>query len=166
MKKSQRAQMFAVAALSVLALAVAGCSQGGEGGSSANDASAGQSAGGNEQDQQLKVEECLQKHGVTINDAESGKGPSGIDYNDMSETEINEVNKTCGADQMSRPDEHTQVDQKTKDKILDYAQCMRDQGLDFPDPTFENGGAMMPMNPSDNPEIVDQDAKCQSKLEG
>jgi hypothetical protein len=32
------------------------------------------------------------------------------------------------------------LDAATKKAMLDYAQCMRDHGVDMPDPTFEQGG--------------------------
>jgi hypothetical protein len=38
------------------------------------------------------------------------------------------------------------IDAKTKQAMLDYARCMREHGIDMPDPQFdENGGARMTM---------------------
>jgi hypothetical protein len=38
------------------------------------------------------------------------------------------------------------LDQKTKQAMLDFARCMRQHGVDAPDPKFDGGGARMQVN--------------------
>jgi hypothetical protein len=50
----------------------------------------------------------------------------------------------CGADDTPTSSSGTRgVDAKTKKAMLNYAQCMREHGVDMPDPTFDGGGVRM-----------------------
>jgi hypothetical protein len=41
---------------------------------------------------------------------------------------------------MKPPELSEEQEQKFKDAALEHARCMRDHGIDFPDPTFSEGG--------------------------
>ncbi len=51
-----------------------------------------------------------------------------------------------GAKTRRRPARHANrpaLDQKTKQAMLDFARCMRQHGVDMPDPKFDGGGAVI-----------------------
>lgn len=43
------------------------------------------------------------------------------------------------------------MDPEMADKLLDFSKCMRDHGIDFPDPQFQGGGVMMQMGEGIDP---------------
>ncbi|MDQ4053822.1 MAG: hypothetical protein M3237_14125 [Actinomycetota bacterium] len=57
--------------------------------------------------------------------------------------------------------------QEMQDAFLDYAQCMRDNGYDMPDPDFSDGGGMFRLQGEpDDPAFVKAQAACEDKLPG
>ena len=60
-----------------------------------------------------------------------------------------------------------------QDAALEFAQCMRDKGYDFPDPTFNEDGGMMfqrgagddELDPND-PQVQADMNECQEAFEG
>jgi len=63
--------------------------------------------------------------------------------------------------------------QEFRDAMLEYAECMRDHGIDMPDPQFEEGGGAFQIMPKDedggpdgpSDEFVAADEACQPILE-
>jgi len=61
----------------------------------------------------------------------------------------------CGAEEKPSKASSTGPSQEAQNRkvLLDYARCMREHGVDMPDPTFdENGGAQMRLGKGLNPE--------------
>jgi hypothetical protein len=48
-------------------------------------------------------------------------------------------------------DPNATMDPEMADKLLDFSKCMRDHGIDFPDPQFQGGGVMMQMGEGIDP---------------
>jgi hypothetical protein len=57
---------------------------------------------------------------------------------------------------------------EARDAALKFAQCMREQGIDMPDPTFEGGGTLQSTPDEDVPEAKLEEAEkaCRKHLEG
>jgi hypothetical protein len=109
------------------------------------------------EDAMLEFTECMRDHGVDMPDPEvveggpgggggfaitSEAGPAGRGGGDTDAFEA--ANDACGdilddvfgdAPQMSPEDEA-----EMRDNMLAFAECMRDHGVDMPDPEFESGG--------------------------
>src|ERR1700750_3400406 len=56
----------------------------------------------------------------------------------------------CGGGEDPAPSSNSSdrpgLDEKTKTAMLDFARCMRQNGVDMPDPKFDGGGARMQVN--------------------
>ncbi|MER5889972.1 hypothetical protein ABT160_39620 [Streptomyces sp. NPDC001941] len=123
-------------ALGALALLTTGCGQdgGAKGDDTANDA-------GKKSDQAFERRKCLRDQGLKVPEPKPGEDERGmsIDSGSLSKEQMEKALKSCaektgGAGAAQGP---TQAD---KDKMLKYAQCMRKNGFNMPDPKFEGGG--------------------------
>ncbi|MEV5979023.1 hypothetical protein [Streptomyces sp. NPDC052114] len=134
-----RARSVAVASgFAALALFAGACSggSGSESKSSSNSADGGKGA---EADKAYKQRQCLRKHGLDVPEPKSGQDSRGLTIGgDMSKEKMEKAMKDCG---MGGGAKGGGVSQADKDKMLKYAQCMRKNGYDMPDPKFD-GGAM------------------------
>ena len=94
---------------------------------------------------------CMREHGVDMPDPQfNGEGgatfTAGAASRDSSidKAKMDEAQKACQSymdkvrSSMPPPDP-AQVEEQ-KQKLLEFAQCMRDHGVDFPDPTFDDSG--------------------------
>ncbi|QFG23078.1 hypothetical protein [Actinomadura sp. WMMB 499] len=98
--------------------------------------------GGASLDQRLKLARCMREHGVDMPDPKPGEneqavsiGGNGVSPQEL-EAAMEECRQTAG---MPAPKELTQ---KEKDDMLAYARCMRENGIDMPDPDFDRGEGM------------------------
>ncbi|WP_405616375.1 hypothetical protein [Streptomyces sp. NBC_01508] len=127
----------AAALFASLALGLVACS--GDSGGGAKDAGSG---GGDtvktEEDQALEHRECLREQGLDIPEPKTDGEGTTLELGG-SEAEVEKAFKACQDKAVGGgPKELTQAE---KDKQLAFARCMRENGIDMPDPTFE-GGAM------------------------
>ncbi|MEU7583575.1 hypothetical protein AB0B50_39055 [Streptomyces sp. NPDC041068] len=125
-----------------LALFAGACSGGSGESDKSNSADGGKGA---EADKGFKQRECLRKHGLDVAEPKSGQDAAGITIGgDMSKEKMEKAMKECGMGGGSKGGGISQAD---KDKMLKYAQCMRKNGYNMPDPKFGGGGSVeaMPM---------------------
>jgi hypothetical protein len=94
----------------------------------------------------LDFAECMRENGVDMPDPgrdggiilqagpESGNDPATVER----------AQKACQEHlEKARPPELSEEDQREmRERALDFARCMREHGIDVPDPTFGDGGAM------------------------
>jgi hypothetical protein len=77
----------------------------------------------------------------------------------------------CGSSDKDTADGETDAGQDRQQAALDFSQCMRDNGIDMPDPQFDGkGGAMMRMGKDDainpeSPEFQEAQEKCEKEFE-
>ncbi|QEU93636.1 hypothetical protein [Streptomyces kanamyceticus] len=139
MRTRQRSAVLAsgFAALALFAGACSGGSGSDDGsGSKKNSADGGK---GSDADKAFKERECLRKHGMKVDEPKSGQDAAGITIGgDMSQDKMQKIMKDCG---MGGGAKGGGVSQADKDKMLKYAQCMRKNGYNMPDPKFD-GKAM------------------------
>ncbi|WP_051833592.1 hypothetical protein [Streptomyces katrae] len=142
--------MTTAAALTGLTLFVTACTGGvgsdGKDGkkedSTENNASSGGGSGtasGADADKALKTRKCLREHGMDAPDPEPGQDPRGMTLGSGSE-DPEALKKAFDACGLQAPGTG-QMSQEQKDKALKWAKCMRDNGVNIPDPEF-NGSAM------------------------
>jgi hypothetical protein len=126
-----------------------------------------------------KFQSCMKEHGVEINaqvgqdggmmvraHAEPGSASS------PDSAKFQEANKACEkilADARPQGAERDQDDGQFQKNALAFAKCMRDNGVDMPDPQFESGGRVkMTMGKIDpkNPKFEAADKKCRAANPG
>ncbi|HVF15118.1 MAG TPA: hypothetical protein VM942_10995 [Acidimicrobiales bacterium] len=151
-----------------LALATAGCGR--SSGADARVASATGSVGGAEAEDAdtkeadreqagLDFARCMREHGVDMPDPESGEGGfikvgpiaaagDSVDGAPMTAgkelpEEFAEAHEACHhlLDDLIQ-DGGPPMDAEAQDKALEFARCMREHGVDMPDPDFSGGGGL------------------------
>lgn len=153
MNRSSTMTMTAAAVVTGLALLVTACtgtgtsSGGGKPDSAQQNAGASGNGGGNgngngggkDADKALQVRKCLREHGIDAPDPQPGQDPRGMTLGTGSEDPeaVKKAFEACG---MQAPGTG-EMPQADKDKALKWAKCMRDNGVDVPDPEFK-GNAM------------------------
>ncbi|MFF4367049.1 hypothetical protein [Streptomyces sp. NPDC001594] len=155
MNRSSSMTMTAAAVVTGLALLVTACtgtgtsSGGGKPDSAQQNAGASGTGGGNgngngngngkDADKALQVRKCLREHGIDAPDPQPGQDPRGMTLGTGSEDPeaVKKAFEACG---MQAPGTG-EMPQADKDKALKWAKCMRDNGVDVPDPEFK-GNAM------------------------
>jgi hypothetical protein len=110
----------------------------------------------------LEYSECMRDHGIDMPDpvmvsADGNAGPIGaggttsgkvieIDNEfDPASDEFSEANEACGSildDVMGDIEIDPEQEAAMREQMLEYAECMREQGIDYPDPQFNEGGGV------------------------
>ncbi|KAB2347452.1 hypothetical protein [Actinomadura rudentiformis] len=93
-------------------------------------------------DQQLKFAKCMREHGVDMPDPKPGEAQRGIAIGGKgaSAEKIEKALKSCRS--VAGIPEPKPISQEQKDRMLKFAQCMRQHGVDMPDPKFDGKGGM------------------------
>jgi hypothetical protein len=133
-----------VTALVAVALTVSGCGSGKPAAQVASVAaahpsgSASASASLSPEQAQLKFAQCMRSHGVNVQDPQPG---GGITIQGKPGDNIDAAQRACqqylprGAGPQAK-----KLDAAEQDKALKFARCMRQHGVDMPDPNFSGGG--------------------------
>ena len=180
-RRRRRSALLTLAALLALAAFVAACSATPSSSgvislatpSPSNDASAAPSESVDPEVAIADFEACMKEHGVDVQIAiagEAGGGPSTGEFRapaNAGEAQPNGAKPGDGpdlkameeADQACRHllpsgmmgDPNATMDPEMADQLLDFAKCMRDHGIDFPDPQFEGGGVRVQMGEAIDP---------------
>ena len=153
---------LAAAPLAALALGLAAC------GDDGTPASA-QSARESNRQAELKFAQCMRENGIDFPDPQADAGP-GLNKVGEGSTpeEIRAAERACEKyrKDIKPPELSEEQQQEFKQAALEHARCMREHGIDFPDPTFsEDGGAQVRIGPGGvDPE--DDDFKAAEKACG
>ena len=160
---------LAAALLAASALVVAACGE-----ESATPAASTASDEDKARQAQVKFAQCMREQGVDIPDpgADGGSeiriGPdSGI-----SPEEFETASKACEKYREGIRPELSEAEQaEFKEKALEHARCMREHGIDFPDPTFSaEGGAQIRLERGrldpDDPEFKAAQEECGDLMGG
>ncbi|MFI1384836.1 hypothetical protein [Embleya sp. NPDC020886] len=140
--KRYRVRLAAAGGLSALVLLATACGSDGESGGGSgggNGGSAGQDAGA----EQAKQMDCLRGKGMKIEDAKPGQ-KGAISRGDLTPEQMAQALADCGIrDSSGRGGAGDTggggLGRQEKDKYLAYAKCMREEGIDMPDPQFVDG---------------------------
>jgi hypothetical protein len=168
MRRDPRPHRLAVAVLGLgLALALAACGGSPEGdrvaslsGDNATTTTAGAAKAPSKDPQQAALDfaKCMRGHGIDMPDPEVDEqgrirvrvgpdGPGGGARPDPRKLEA--AQQACGG-LMGGGDGDRQLDPAERDAMVDFAKCMREHGIDMPDPTGE--GLMLRRDGKDGPD--------------
>jgi hypothetical protein len=104
----------------------------------------------------LDFARCMREHGVDMPDPQfSGGKVTMTQKGKINPDTARAAEKACAKyrDSVKAPEISEAQKEEFKKQALANARCMREHGLDFPDPTFdENGGARMTLGRGINPE--------------
>jgi hypothetical protein len=139
----------------LLALGLYGCSSGGPPGavaslggtssSAAPSGAAGQQADPAQQDAQLKFAQCMRQHGVNMPDPVPGQAQPALTAPDAATRQkIKDADTACSS---LLPNGGQPTAEETE-RVLKFTQCMRQHGVDMPDPKAGEG-LRMSLNFSD-----------------
>jgi hypothetical protein len=124
-------------------------------------------------DAALEFAQCMRDEGVEDfpdpeidDDGNVGLSTNGVDFDDP---EVQAAQEECQSiideGQLSdAPDEEQQAE--LEEQVLAFAQCMREHGIDFPDPDVSGGLVTPELGPGvdpNSPEFQDAQAACQSE---
>jgi hypothetical protein len=145
----------------VTSLALAAC--GGDGGSGG-----GKSNREEMEEYALRNAECLRGHGIDVPDPKPGQGLL-MDNRDVNPQEFERAQRACEKKlgKPPAPDLSPQEEREFRDAMLNYARCMRAEGIDMPDPTFGANGEVRVQvkgrgrsDPESDPVFKAAEAKC------
>jgi hypothetical protein len=152
-------------AVAVTSLALAACG-GGEG------SGTGKSEQEKFQEFALRQAECMRRHGIDVPDPKPGRGL--VLEGDLANPEqFDRARRACEKEVGKPPvPELSEAEQREfREAALKHARCMRDQGIDFPDPTFgANGEARIELKadgdtpPPDDPAFKAAEEKCRKYI--
>ena len=151
-------------ALATAAVALAGCGE--------DDTATGDSARGERQDAALAYAKCMREHGVDMPDPKPGGGPTIVENaGDTTPEDMREAEEDCAKyrEQLAPPDLTEEQQQEFKDAALAHARCMREHGIDMPDPVFgADGEARVELgkgrvDPND-PEFAEAQKACEDEM--
>jgi hypothetical protein len=109
----------------------------------------------------LEFAECMRDHGVDIPDPEPGESGGfrafGGPDNDVDEQTMQEAMDAC-RDLMPQFDGPAEFDPEMEERLLAMTECMREHGIDMPDPTSNGGGIRLDLG--DNPDIDEDELRA------
>jgi hypothetical protein len=166
--------------LTLCAVALGACGGGGDD----DDASASENS---REEAGLRFAECMREHGIDVPDPQPGggsielgrsDGPGGDGPDtqgaiggaplDLDDPDTQRAMEAC-QDELGEaaPELSAEDEQEMRDAALRYAQCMREHGIDFPDPDVSGGAVLSQPGPGvdpDSPEFQDAMEACQGEL--
>jgi hypothetical protein len=105
----------------------------------------------------LAFAQCMREHGVDMPDPQVGSNGEmsfsiGVGPGKGDRSQLQEAQEACQDLMPGAFGEPREIPQEQRDAMLAFAQCMRDNGIDMPDPVFESGGRVMIGSPGDEGE--------------
>jgi hypothetical protein len=124
----------AVAAAAAVSVGLAACGGGSDDGSDAAAAKA------KAQDAMLKFARCMREHGVQMDDPKPGGGVMFRSQAGADMSRMEAAQKACEKYMRGAIKQPSKAQQASiKENALKFSKCMRDHGVDFPDPEFDGG---------------------------
>jgi putative hemolysin len=124
-------------------------------------------------DAQLAYARCMREHGVDMPDPQAGgeRGLTLVAPKGASPEELRRAEQACRKhlEDIEPPELTEEQKREFEEAALAHARCMREHGVDMPDPTFgENGAARIRVgkggpDPND-PEVREAEEACRDKL--
>ncbi len=175
------ATVGALAVALILVLAACGSSSDSEGVASLTDTTGQTTTGGAQgsgdsgaskldpQEAGLAYAKCMREHGIDMADPVNGRIELNIEPG-TPEEKVEEAQEACGDIlQNVAPGPGAEERQaELQDAALAFAKCMREHGIDMPDPQFdENGGVRQqaPEGGADDPKFQDAEKACRASLD-
>ncbi|MFE7566814.1 hypothetical protein ACFU76_07600 [Streptomyces sp. NPDC057539] len=157
--RTKKIQPAVACTITALTLFLTGCSGDSGGESSSGGGTGGQSSS---DDKRAKAYDCLRGKGAEVTEPEKPGDLAALQPGKLSQDEFAQAMKDCEVG--GGGPNGGGLTQAQKDKMLAYAECMRDEGLEYPDPEFEGGSAKVPQIPeSDKEAFAAADKVCSAK---
>ena len=167
-------------ALLTLPLAAASFALGACGGGDSDDASAGTGDRQAEfREAALDFAKCMREHGVDMPDPQPGQGggimlggPGADGADGADRATMERAQKACQKhlEKVPPPDISEEQQQEFKERALKFARCMRENGIDMPDPTFSGEGRVEQRleggTGPDDPRFREASEKCAKEFGG
>ncbi|WP_411130515.1 hypothetical protein [Streptomyces sp. x-19] len=119
-----------------MALFAAGCAGGGaDSGKDTNAQGAGVSGKGEAEDDAYKYRQCLRDNGLDVQEPKDGEAV-GIQGDDK---KLKKAMDACKGLPGAGKELTQEEQEKNLDNAVNFAKCMREQGIDFPDPKLQDG---------------------------
>jgi hypothetical protein len=122
---------------------------------------------------ELKFAQCMREQGIDFPDPQDGRVGAVKVGGDTSPEEFRAAAKECEKyrKDVEPPELTEEQQQEFKEAALAHARCMREHGIDFPDPTFsEDGGARIRLRKGavdpDDEDFKAAEEECADKLGG
>ncbi|MEV8393993.1 MULTISPECIES: hypothetical protein [unclassified Streptomyces] len=158
--RTKKIQPAVACTITALTLFLTGCSGDSGGRSSSGGGTGGQSSPA---DQRAKANDCLREKGAEVTEPGKPGEMAAIQPGKLSQDEFAQAMKDCEVGG-GGPNGGGGLTQAQKDKMLAYAECMRDEGLEYPDPEFEGGSAKLQQIPDgDKDAFAAADKVCAAK---
>ncbi|OUC81236.1 hypothetical protein [Streptosporangium minutum] len=129
--------MTAAAIVSLAALAACG-QAGNDGAASVTGMATSASPATSPQADGLKYARCMRENGVDMPDPEPGGGAVVI-RGKINRNKLDRAAGACDKYSPTGPEKKTVTDPEFQDAFLGFARCMRENGVDVPDPDFSDG---------------------------
>jgi hypothetical protein len=100
-----------------------------------------QSDGKTDEDRNREFAKCMREHGVDVSDPEPGQ--RGVTIKDLDPEKVQPAREAC-RDLLPNGGVPQQLDPEELDKARERAKCMREHGVDVPDPDPNNPGIRVP----------------------
>jgi hypothetical protein len=118
-------------------------------------------------DAALEYARCMREHGVDMPDPVNGRFEFRSRRGDQ--RKMDEAQKAC-ADilQDAQPPISEEEEAEMRDAALEFSKCMREHGVDMPDPQFPEGGGMLmrvPKGTERDPDFQEAQKACQPILD-
>ncbi|MFE9221425.1 hypothetical protein ACFYN3_34510 [Streptomyces lavendulae] len=123
---------MAAALITGMALFTVGCT--GAGADSGK--GGGQGSQASSEDDGYKYRQCLRDNGVKVEEPKDGMA-AGVEVKD--EKAFKKAEEACKGMPGAGKEMNEEEAQQALDKAVDYAKCMRENGVDMPDPTMKDG---------------------------
>lgn len=151
-----RIRILGLAALFALVTACGGGGESNDGVASIDEPAAEKDAGEeklSDEDQMLKYTECLRENGVDVEDPPAGgEGGMAVPAVPMDDAGADDAFEKC-EEHLPNGGEPEELTAEDLDEMRKQAKCLRDHGMDVPDPTAEN--PMMQFNDMGDPEAME-----------
>jgi len=161
-------------ALTLCAIGLVACGSGG--GSDPGGGGSGEMSEAELEEGRIEMAECLREHGIDAPDPVAGGKGAILERRDDGEKGLGDpateqAIEACEDEVDFHPPEPSPEQQEEmQESMLAFAQCMREHGVDMPDPQFEKGGKVTmqmggPGGPKlDQPAVEAAQEACQENL--
>lgn len=166
--------------IALCAIGLIACGGGGGSSTSAGGSGPSELSAAELEEGRVEMTECLREHGVDVPDPEPGqKGlmfksePGEKGAVNPEDPATKEAFEACEEEIDFKPPEPSPEQQEEmEENMLAYAQCMREHGVDMPDPEFGDGGKVTmriggPDSPKmDQPAVEAAQEACEGEMGG
>jgi hypothetical protein len=127
------------------------------------------------QEAMLEFAECMRDHGIDMADPQfDGEGRGGItlEATPANEDELEAAQEACQPlleNARSEMELDPEQEAEMREQLLEFAECMRDHGIDMPDPQFSDDGGFVVQagpeggGPREDPDFEAAAEECQTE---